>query len=104
MLGIAQVPDGVARRLFDHQELRLPLLRSEIEAALPPGGGPMRGLSPGAMRVMEQAVSEASALGAFKAGTEHVLLALLSRPEDLPARLLERYGIHRQLVLDWIRQ
>lgn len=94
----------MARRLFDHQELRFPLLRAEVEAALPPGGGPMRGFSPAAMRVMEQAVSEATAMGAFKAGTEHVLLALLHPPQSLPARLMQRYGITRELVLEWAGQ
>lgn len=100
LLGVAQEPGSAAFLLFDKHELRLGPLRAEVEAYLGLGDSPrLRAFDPSSFNVMEMAVREATALNRFKAGTEHVLLALLRLEGSLAAEILLRHGITREVVM-----
>src|SRR5271167_3182626 len=49
--------------------------------------------TPRARRVVVAAQEESRALGHNYIGTEHILLGLLTEPESLGARALDRFGI-----------
>ena len=52
--------------------------------------------SPRARRLIESAVSEASAQKEEKAGTEHILLAMLKETDSVATRLLHTMGVNIQ--------
>ena len=78
------------------QDVRQEVARMS-DGGAPPGehaeSAPRPPISPRARTVFEQSLREAVDRGDPHLGPEHLLLALLAAPQELPARVLERLGL-----------
>ena len=100
LIGLLQEKDGTAGRILEEfhvEEGRLFELIQKLIA--PPDTLEMERTpkySPRARRLIESAVSEASAQKEEKAGTEHMLLAMLKETDSVATRLLHTMGVNIQ--------
>ena len=100
LIGLLQEKDGTAGRILEEfhvEEGRLFELIQKLIA--PPDTLEMERTpkySPRARRLIESAVSEASAQKEEKAGTEHILLAMLKETDSVATRLLHTMGVNIQ--------
>jgi Clp amino terminal domain, pathogenicity island component len=95
VLGLLEVPDGVAARALTAQGIDLDLARRDITAALPPAAGQTPPLIPydaAARKVLELTFRVALRLDSTGVGTGHLLLALLEGEHD-GGGVLARLGV-----------
>ena len=71
---------------------------SGVSGRAPAGADSRPPVSPQARAVFEQSLREAVDRGDPHLGPEHLLLALLSGPDELPNRILERLGLSAATV------
>lgn len=92
--------DGTAGRILEEFHVEEEQLSSLIQKLIAPPDtlAPERPpeYSPRARRLIESAVSEASAQKEEKAGTEHILLAMLKETDSVATRLLHTMGVNIQ--------
>ncbi|MEW6040126.1 MAG: ATP-dependent Clp protease ATP-binding subunit [Elusimicrobiota bacterium] len=97
LLGLVAIGEGVAAQVLLNMGIDLRKLRNEIEKMVGTGDNVMLlgeiPFSPRAKKVLELAVEEASTLGHYYVGTEHLLLGLLREEEGIAARILENINI-----------
>ena len=100
LIGLLQEKDGTAGRILEEfhvEEGRLFELIQKLIA--PPDTLEMERkpkYSPRARRLIESSISEASAQKEEKAGTEHMLLAMLKETDSVATRLLHTMGVNIQ--------
>jgi ATP-dependent Clp protease ATP-binding subunit ClpC len=106
LLGIIRLHDGMAVKLLNEFNLSLTQVKSELElslkqagatAAFPPTNLP---LVKQAERVLKRAYLEAKSLRSPIIGTEHLLLAILRDENNVPCRILNKYGIIYENIKD----
>jgi ATP-dependent Clp protease ATP-binding subunit ClpC len=97
LLGIVALGEGVAAQVLLNIGVDLRKLRNEVEKMVGSGDNIMLlgeiPFSPRAKKVLELAVEEASNMGHYYVGTEHLLLGLLREEEGVAARVLENLNI-----------
>lgn len=86
LLGLIQEGSGVAANVLRNLDLDLDKIRREVEKVAPKGDASVAGqlpFTPGAKKVLELAVEEASNLGHTQIGTEHLLLGVIRENESI---------------------
>jgi hypothetical protein len=104
LLGILAEWDGLAGQAIEAGGVRREDLTRAVEAALPPDGEPSLAhvpSSPGLKKVLALSVREALRLGHGYVGTEHLLLGLLTAPDEPAAVLLSDLGVSKPGVEAW---
>lgn len=100
LIGLLREKDGTAGRILEEFHVEEEQLSSLIQKLIAPPDtlAPERPpeYSPRARRLIESAVSEASAQKEEKAGTEHILLAMLKETDSVATRLLHTMGVNIQ--------
>ncbi len=98
LLGLLDVPDGVAMQVLDTMGVESAKVRSAIDFIINHperilAGGEI-GLTPRAKKVLELAVDEARRMNLPYVGTEHILLGLVREGEGIAAGVLESVGVN----------
>jgi ATP-dependent Clp protease ATP-binding subunit ClpC len=91
LLGLLRERDGIAARVLESFDITLERVRGEVVRIVGVGDEVAAGqmpFTPDAKRVLEQSLHEAISLGHNYIGLEHLLLALLTLDEGVPARIL----------------
>jgi ATP-dependent Clp protease ATP-binding subunit ClpC len=94
-------PDSAAAKVLDNLGIDLEKVRLAVEGMIGRGERPVGGeipLSPRAKKAMELAVEEARRLKHHDVRAEHLLLGLVREGEGVAAKLLESFGVSRDLV------
>jgi len=106
LLGLVALDEGVAAQVLHNLNIDLRKIRAEVERIVGTGENVMLlgeiPFSPRAKKVLELAVEEASNLGHYYVGTEHLLLGLLREEEGVAARVLENLGLKLDIVREEI--
>lgn len=97
LLGLLDVPDGVAMQVLDTMGVEPGKVRSAIDFIINHperilAGGEI-GLTPRAKKVLELAVDAARRMNLPYVGTEHLLLGLVREGEGIAAGVLESFGV-----------
>lgn len=105
LLGLIAEGECVATEALRLLRVDLERVREEVRADLKPGREAeqtfgRRAQTQETREVIALAITEARKFGHRYVGTEHLVLALLHKPEDLPARVLSRHGVN----LDQLRE
>ncbi len=103
LLGVIGVPDGRGAHLLTEAGLDLGDLRAEIEAAAPPGPGPVTrhlSFSPAAKKAIELGLRHALNLSHEHIGTEHLLLGLLTDRAGIGGAVLAQHDITLKSIRD----
>ena len=91
---------GVACEVLKENGVEEEKIRSLIEEMISTGDNVMvtgnAEFTPRARKINENSVAEAERLGSFKAGTEHILLAILKETDCIAVRILGTKGINTQ--------
>ena len=91
---------GVACEVLKENGVEEEKIRSLIEEMISTGDNVMvtgnAEFTPRAHKIIENSVAEAERLGSFKAGTEHILLAILKETDCIAVRILGTKGINTQ--------
>ncbi|MDI6641107.1 MAG: ATP-dependent Clp protease ATP-binding subunit [Elusimicrobiota bacterium] len=102
LIGLAVIGEGVAANVLVNLGVDLKTLRVEVEKVVGSGDNIVLlgdiPFSPRAKKVLELAVDEATNMGHYYVGTEHLLLGLLREEEGIAARVLQNFGIELQDV------
>lgn len=112
LLGLLDLPGGAARAVLERLHVDLGALEASVAATLPKGrqgdrvtpatdGGVLVGgvgLSPASQDVMARAADQASAAGARRMGSEHLLLGLYAAPTSEVVQLLTAAGAPEDAV------
>jgi ATP-dependent Clp protease ATP-binding subunit ClpA len=98
LLGLLDVPDGVAMQVLDTMGVEPGKVRSAIDFIINHperilAGGEI-GLTPRAKKVLELAVDEARRMNLPYVGTEHILLGLVREGEGIAAGVLASVGVN----------
>ena len=98
LLGLLDVPDGVAMQVLDTMGVEPGKIRSAINVIINHperilAGGEI-GLTPRAKKVIELAVDEARRMNLPYVGTEHLLLGLIREGEGIAAGVLANVGVN----------
>ena len=100
LLGLLKETHGTAGVLLREAQVEekklLELMRQLIEEAAPVGVADREGYTPRAHGILQNAVDEAHQFGSDRAGTEHILLALLKDVECVATRLLHTMNVNLQ--------
>ena len=100
LLGLLKETHGTAGVLLREAQVEekklLELMRQLIEEAAPVGVADREGYTPRAQGILQNAVDEAHQFGSDRAGTEHILLALLKDVECVATRLLHTMNVNLQ--------
>ncbi|WP_203990898.1 Clp protease N-terminal domain-containing protein [Virgisporangium aurantiacum] len=103
ILGLLNVPEGLAAKAVEAQGVTLEAAREAVVATLPPPGPARSGhipFDPPARKALELTFREALRLGHNYIGTEHILLAVLEQEDgDGP---LHRLGIDKARAEEFI--
>jgi ATP-dependent Clp protease ATP-binding subunit ClpA len=94
-------PNSAAAKVLDNLGIDLEKVRLAVEGMIGRGEQPVGGeipLTPRAKKVMELAVEEARRLKHHDVGAEHLLLGLVREGEGVAAKVLESFGVSRDLV------
>jgi ATP-dependent Clp protease ATP-binding subunit ClpA len=106
LLGLLNVPEGLAGRALDRFGLTLSGVREEVTAQVGSGAEPMKGhipFTPRAKKILELALREALELHHNYIGTEHLLLGLIKEKDGVGPGILAAHGdplAIRMAVLD----
>jgi ATP-dependent Clp protease ATP-binding subunit ClpA len=99
LLGLVEEGKGVGASMLKNLGVDLDRVRSGVRerlgfpSAVEPASGKRPAQQPMAKRVLERAISESQALGHDHAGTEHLLLGLLSVKGSIPEQVLGALGV-----------
>ena len=111
LLGTIGQRHGIGARALRKMKVTLRKARKEIEEYIGRGTGFISSeipFTPRAKRVLEMAVNEGKDLGQNFVGTEHILLALISEPDGVAMRTLDKLGVStkklRKLILSYIEE
>ncbi|MDD2959219.1 MAG: ATP-dependent Clp protease ATP-binding subunit [Lachnospiraceae bacterium] len=100
LLGLLREPKGTARVILQEFQVEENRLTELIGQLIAPEGGVVlaerEGYTPRAEGILHNAVEEAHQFDSEKAGTEHILLALLKDVECVATRLLHTMGVNLQ--------
>jgi ATP-dependent Clp protease ATP-binding subunit ClpA len=101
LLGLMGEHGGLAAKALESSGVSLASARQVVRDMVvvgkrPPKGSPV--FTPGAKRVLERSLHEATQLGHHYVGTEHLLLALVNEAGDMTARTLDALGVDRTTV------
>ena len=102
LIGLVREESGTAGRLLEEFQVREDKLIRLIDKLITPAGETLTldpELTPRADRVLSRAVEEAPADKGAKAGTEHILLAILTEPDCVASRLLYTMGVNMKRLL-----
>lgn len=106
LLGILRQPAGVGAKVLHAWSVTNDGVRREVEARIGRGDPTSVRLpipfTPRAKKALDLAVREAKELGHNYVGTEHLLLALVSIPEGVAARILEGVGAGKERIREQI--
>ncbi|MBP2645024.1 MAG: ATP-dependent Clp protease ATP-binding subunit ClpC [Firmicutes bacterium] len=106
LLGLVHEGEGVAAKALATLDIRLDMVRSQVEKVIGRGNGQGNELpyTPRAKMVIELSVEEAGRLGHNYIGTEHLLLGLIREGEGVAAQVLASLGadinVVRQRVIE----
>jgi ATP-dependent Clp protease ATP-binding subunit ClpC len=104
LIGLLAEGEGVAAHVLKALGADLQVVRGEIEKLVPPGPNSVlfgkMPLTSHAEQVIEDALTEASALDHNYVGTEHLLMALVLQKGGVAAKVLTKLG----LKLEDVRQ
>jgi hypothetical protein len=101
LLGLVAEGDGVAARALESLEIRLDVVRQQVEEIIGVGKKELSGhipFTPRAKKVLELSLREALQLGHNYIGTEHILLGLIREGEGVAAQVLVRLGADLNVV------
>lgn len=101
LLALMREPNSAAAKVLDNLGIDLEKVRLAVEGMIGRGEQPVGGeipLTPRAKKVMELAVEEARRLKHHDVGAEHLLLGLVREGEGVAAKVLESFGVSRDLV------
>jgi ATP-dependent Clp protease ATP-binding subunit ClpA len=101
LLALMREPNSAAAKVLDNLGIDLEKVRLAVEGMIGRGERPVGGeipLSPRAKKAMELAVEEARRLKHHDVRAEHLLLGLVREGEGVAAKLLESFGVSRDLV------
>ena len=101
LLALMREPNSAAAKVLDNLGIDLEKVRLAVEGMIGRGEQPVGGeipLTPRAKKVMELAVEEARRLKHHDVGAEHFLLGLVREGEGVAAKVLESFGVSRDLV------
>merc|ERR1711935_560956 len=111
LLGVVGQRHGIGARSLKKIKITLKKARKEIELYIGRGTGFVASeipFTPRAKRVLEMAVHEGKDLGQNFVGTEHILLALISEPDGVAMRTLDKLNVDvhklRNLILMHIEE
>ncbi len=108
LLGLLQFADCSAARLLAQLGVSPGTLRDALLAVTPKGKGPAGSgqlpFTPGAKRVLEFTLEEASCLGHTFLGSQHVLLGLARVADETPAQVLAKLGVDPEKVRALVEQ
>lgn len=96
LLGVIGQRHGIGARSLKKSRVTLKKARKEIELYIGRGTGFVASeipFTPRAKRVLEMAVHEGKDLGQNFVGTEHILLALISEPDGVAMRTLDKLNV-----------
>ena len=100
LLGLMEVSHSVAAKALESAEVTRQRMEQLIEELITPGTGTLvaepEELSPRAKMVLDKAKAEAERFQSRKAGTEHILIAILKEPDCVAFRLLHTAGVNIQ--------
>ena len=102
LIGLVREESGTAGRLLEEFQVREDKLIRLIDKLITPAGETLTldpELTPRADRVLSRAVEETPADKGAKAGTEHILLAILTEPDCVASRLLYTMGVNMKRLL-----
>ena len=98
LIGLLKEDKGTAAQVLRDFKVRPGKLMSLIDRLIAPGEEATTlvepSMTPRATLVLEKAVSEASSMHTDQAGTEHILLSILSEPDCVACRLLFTMGVN----------
>jgi ATP-dependent Clp protease ATP-binding subunit ClpC len=112
LLGLIAEGECVATEALRLLQVNLDRVRDEVRSGLKPGDGAdqsfgRRAQTQETREVIATAINEARKFGHRYIGTEHLVLALLHKPDDLPARVLSGHGVNlnqlREKILGLLR-
>jgi len=95
LLGLVSEGQGVAPKALQSLGILLEAVRAQVEEIIGQGQTAPRGhipFTPGAKKVLELSLREATQLGHSYIGTEHLLLGLLREGEGVAAQVLVKLG------------
>jgi ATP-dependent Clp protease ATP-binding subunit ClpC len=95
LLGLVSEGQGVAAKALQSLGISLEAVRAQVEEIIGQGQTAPRGhipFTPGAKKVLELSLREATQLGHNYIGTEHLLLGLLREGEGVAAQVLVKLG------------
>lgn len=102
LIALVQGRNGTAGVVLRGHLVEVPKLKELINRLIAPqtntAGAEQEGLTPRADRILKDSMEIARFLGSTRAGTEHLLLAILGDTECVAARLLHTLGINLQKV------
>jgi ATP-dependent Clp protease ATP-binding subunit ClpA len=101
LLGLLEEGNGIAALVLRSHKLEVDALREKVQAASGPRPAAFTNqlpFTPIASRVLNHAFSEARRLGQDLVGTEHILLGLLGDEHCPASRILEGFGLQKDLL------
>jgi ATP-dependent Clp protease ATP-binding subunit ClpA len=104
LLGLVEEGSGVAASVLKSLDVDAQAARAEVERRVSMGPETTSAgqipFTPGAQKVLELGIEEASNLGHGYVGTEHLLLALIREDEGIGAQVLKTLGAELHQVRD----
>lgn len=111
LLGVIGQRHGIGAKSLKDINVTLKATRREIQKYIGRGTGFVASeipFTPRAKRVLEMAVQEGKDLGQNFVGTEHLLLALMSEPDGIAMRTLNKLGVNlkklKNIILKYIEE
>ena len=102
LLGLLKEPRGTAGVILKEFRVEEEKLTELMRQLVSEGGGVItadrEGYTPRAEGILRNSIEEAQMFGSEKAGTEHILLAIIKDVECVAARLLHTMGVNLQTV------
>jgi ATP-dependent Clp protease ATP-binding subunit ClpA len=105
LLALMREPNSAAAKVLNNLGIDLEKVRQAVEGIIGRGERPAGGeipLTPRAKKVMELALEEAHRLKHHDVKAEHLLLGLAREGEGVAAKVLESFGVSRDLVRDQV--
>jgi len=102
LLGLSQVPDGVAAKALESQGVTAADIEkyiAEMGNQGKSGGGP-QDFTPRTKRIFEMSQQEAMRMHVGYVGTEHLLIAMLKEQDSIATRILVALGCNIQKLYD----
>jgi ATP-dependent Clp protease ATP-binding subunit ClpA len=107
LLGLVSEGQGVAAKALESLGISLEAVRAQVEESIGQGQSAPTGhisFTPGAKKVLELSLREATQLGHNYIGTEHLLLGLIREGEGVAAQVLAKLGADRPRVRQQVIQ